>query len=157
MPLPVKLSDVVDHMDMCSEEDRDYLNRLTGEIVHVSEEYRQDDEDDEDDEELDDAPDWEKEERAKIKEALESEDYVALPGKFEIHEWSIMEDFARSVEDDAASEELQAALRGRGAFRYFKDTIRRLGIQSDWYQFRDEAFKEIAREWLQENEIPFVE
>ena len=154
MPLPVKLGDVVDHMDMCSEEDTDYLNRLTGEIVHVPEEYRGDTEDDE---ELDDVPDWQKEETAKIKEALESEDYVALPGKFEIHEWSIMDDFARSVEDEAASEQLQTVLRGRGAFRYFKDTIHRLGIQSDWYHFRDEAFKEIAREWLRENDIPFVE
>ena len=68
-----------------------------------------------------------------------------------------MEEFACSVDDEAASAELETVLHGRGAFRYFKDTIHRLGIQEDWYRFRDEAFKEIAREWLRENEIPFVE
>jgi hypothetical protein len=46
---------------------------------------------------------------------------------------------------------------GRTQIRYFKDTVRRLGIQQDWYRFRDEAFKEIARDWLLARDIPFVE
>ncbi len=154
MPLPVKLSDVVDHMDMVSDDAVTYLNRLTGEFVFVSEEAMQAAENEDD---WDDLPGWESEEMPEIKEAIESDDYIALPGKFEIHEWSIMEEFARSVDDEAASAELETVLHGRGAFRYFKDTIHRLGIQEDWYRFRDEAFKEIAREWLRENEIPFVE
>jgi len=68
-----------------------------------------------------------------------------------------MEQFANSVDDEEASDELLTALHGRGAFRYFKDTVRRLGIQQDWYRFRDEAFREIARDWLEAKGIPFVE
>ena len=154
MPIPVKLSDVVDQMDMLSDEASTYLNRRTGEMVFVSEECRLAAEDSD---EWDDLPDWEREDMPKIKEAVESEDYLVLPGKFEIHEWSIMEQFAQSIDDEAASEELLTALHGRGAFRYFKDTVRRLDIDKDWYRFRDEAFKEIARDWLQANNIPFVE
>ena len=111
----------------------------------------------EDPEEWDLLPDWQQEVMPKIKEALESEDYLTLPGKFKIHEWSIMEQFAYSVEDEAASDELLAAIHGRGGFRYFKDTVRRLGIEQDWYRFRDEAFKEIARDWPRAHGIPFVE
>jgi hypothetical protein len=154
MPIPVKLSDVVNEMEIIGDGTRTYLNRLTGEMVFVTdEEARAAEEPDE----WDELPGWQSEEMPKIKEALESEDYLVLPGKFEIHEWSIMERFAQSVADEEACDELLTALHGRGAFRYFKDTVRRLGIEQDWYRFRDEAFKEIAREWLLAHDIPFVE
>jgi Uncharacterised protein family (UPF0158) len=154
MPVPVKLSDVVDEMQVLGDETSTYLNRLTGEMVTVTAEERRAAEDPED---WDLLPDWHQEVMPKVKEALESEDYVFLPGKYQIHEWSIMEQFAHSVADDAASDELLTALHGSGAFRYFKDTVRRLGIVKDWYRFRDEAFKEIARDWLQAKGILFVE
>jgi len=154
MPIPVKLSDVVDQMDMLSDEASTYLNRLTGEFVFVTEESKRAAEDPD---EWDDLPDWQSEEMPEIKEALESEDYLVLPGKYEIHEWSIMERFAQSVADEEACDELLTALHGSGAFRYFKDTVHRLGIEQDWYRFRDEAFREIAREWLRAHDIPFIE
>ncbi len=154
MPIPVKLQDVVDQMDMLSDESSAYLNRVTGEMVYVPEGERFPGEDEDD---WDDTLDLENEESEDIEEVLKSDDFIALPGKFDIHEWSIMEDFTCSVADEAMREELHAAIHGRGAFRYFKDTVRRLGIQQDWYDFRDEAFKEIARDWLQANDIPFVE
>ena len=68
-----------------------------------------------------------------------------------------MEQFAYSVADEAASDELHTGIHGAGAFRYFKDTVRCLGIQQDWYRFRDEAFRKIARDWLRAHGIPFVE
>ena len=154
MPIPVKLRDVVNQMDTLSDEASTYLNRRTGEMVFVSEECRRAAEEPD---ELDDLPDWERQGMPEIEEALRSDDYLVLPGKYEIHEWSIMEEFAHSVDDEAASDELLTALHGRGAFRYFKDTVRRLGILQDWYRFRDEAFKEIARDWLIAHDIPFVE
>ena len=154
MPVPVKLSDIIDEMIISSDEASSYLNRVTGEIVLVTSEEANVAEDPED---WDLLPGWQQEVMPKIKEALESRDYLKLPGKYEIHEWSIMEEFAHSVDDEEASDELLTALHGRGAFRYFKDTVRGLGIQQDWYDFRDEAFKEIARDWLVAHDIPFVE
>jgi hypothetical protein len=47
---------------------------------------------------------------------------------------------------DRECEELLEAIRGRGAFRLFKVTLRRMGAEADWYAFRDNALKEIARE-----------
>ena len=154
MPIPVKLSEVVDEMSMSGDEISTYLNRVTGEMVTVTAEERRAAEDPED---WDLLPGWQQEVMPKIQEALESEDYLKLPGKYQIHEWSIMEQFAYSVADKAASDELHTAIHGAGAFRYFKDTVRRLGIQQDWYRFRDEAFRKIARDWLHAHDIPFVE
>ena len=85
----------------------------------------------------------------KAREVLASEDFIPLPGKFEIHEWSIMERFARSLTDAALSDELGAALHGQGAFRRFKDAVQRLGIADEWYRFRDAALEEIAIEFLE--------
>jgi hypothetical protein len=54
MPIPVKLSDVVDQMDMLSDEASTYLNRRTSEMVFVLEESRRAAEDPDD---WDDLPD----------------------------------------------------------------------------------------------------
>ncbi|MHC4632348.1 MAG: UPF0158 family protein, partial [Planctomycetota bacterium] len=45
--------------------------------------------------------------------------------------------------------------KGRGAFRRFNDAIRDYGIADDWYKYRDDALKEIAIEWCEENGIEF--
>jgi hypothetical protein len=37
----------------------------------------------------------------------------------------------------------------------FKSTIRRLKIEQKWYAFRQEALKEIAREWCPDHGIPW--
>jgi len=72
--------------------------------------------------------------------------FKCLPEKREINEYRMMEDFA----DKHNSAELFEAIDGRGAFRCFRSTIRRLGMQEEWYQFRDEQYKRIAQEWCEE-------
>ena len=66
-----------------------------------------------------------------------------------------MERFAWSLTDAAVSDELKAAVHGRGAFRRFKDIVHRLGIADDWYRFRDGALEEIAVEFLTAHGIEF--
>ena len=83
--------------------------------------------------------------------------FLALPSKFDVHECQIMEEFASSVEDEALRDELLSAIHGRGAFRYFKDVIHRRGVKEDWYNFRSEALREIAVEWLEENGLTYSE
>jgi len=39
----------------------------------------------------------------------------------------------------------------RAAFRNFKGTIRRLGIEEAWYAYKQRALEDIAREWLAEH------
>ena len=117
MPIPVKLSEVVDEMSMSGDEISTYLNRVTGEMVTVTAEERRAAEDPED---WDLLPGWQQEVMPKVKEALESEDYLKLPGKYEIHEWSIMEQFAYSVDDEAASDELLTAIHGRRRIPVFQ-------------------------------------
>ena len=95
MDAVVSLKDVVDAMDLPNSEWISYLNPKTGEIVTVTDEDRQLVEDEDLDEQ--DLPEWQRESVSKAREALESDDFLPLPGKFEIHEWSIMERFSASL------------------------------------------------------------
>jgi len=92
----------------------------------------------------------------KTQEVLNSDEYIALPDKFEIHEYAIMERFCYSIEDKQRSDELLSQIQGRGAFGRFKDVVHRHGIAEDWYRFRHEALEEIAVDWLKANSISFT-
>jgi hypothetical protein len=152
MAVMVSLRDVLDEMELSSDEATGYINRRTGELITLTHEVVALAEDPA---EAADAPQWEKDLLPKAREVMESEDFIPLPSKFEIHEWAIMEHFAGSLTDAAASNELDAALRGRGAFRRFKDTVYRLGIADEWYRFRDAALEEIAVEFLEAHGIAY--
>ena len=66
-----------------------------------------------------------------------------------------MEDFGTSLADDRHRSEVLEALRGRGAFRMFKSTVHRLGIEQDWCRHRDAAFERIAKAWLEANGVAY--
>lgn len=152
MSVIVSLRDVVGEMEALSDEHTAYINRKTGELFTVSDEERSLVED----EELpDNLPDWQREILPKIREVLNSEDFIPLPSKFEIHEWSIMEDFCRSLQDPDQKARLLDAIHGSGAFRRFKDMIHRMGIADEWNRFRTAALEEIAIHFLESNDIPF--
>jgi hypothetical protein len=112
----------------------------------------------EDDEPLEDYPDWQQEIIKAAKE-IENEtgDYIQLPTKFDIHEYSIMERFCLSLDDPKMSEIFYNLIKGGGAFGRFKNAIHRYDIADDWYKFRNEAYEEIAIDWCRENDIEFDE
>jgi uncharacterized protein (DUF608 family) len=131
-----------------------YINRKTGETHMVGgEDMDMIEEEDEIEEE--DLPDWQKESLAKAKEILNNDTWVALPGKFEIDESQIMQDFAESVTDEKLSGDLLNAIHGKGAFRYFKDVLDRYGREEDWYRFKQQALEKIAAEALEAAGIPY--
>lgn len=148
----VFLRDVLDEMELLSDEATVYINRKTGELITLTDEILALAEDPD---AAAEAPQWQKDLLPKAREVMGSEDFIPLPGKFEIHEWSIMERFAQSVTDGAVSDELNAAVHGRGAFRRFKDAVQRLGIADEWYQFRQTALEEIAIEFLEAHGIAY--
>jgi len=78
---------------------------------------------------------------------------LALPSQYEIHEYRIMEKFSHSQENNEVHDRLIKAISGRGAFRCFKDSIFDLDIEDQWYAYRDKAFKEIAVDWCEENQL----
>jgi hypothetical protein len=151
----VKLSEIVGEMELQHGQGSLYLNKETGEVVLLTDEEMLTEEGEATSEDL---PESAGEAKKVAKDILEnSENYEELPSKEEINEYRIMEDFCHSIEDRGVSEKLSAAIKGRGAFGRFKENIVRLGIEAKWFKYRKEAFRKIAIEWCEENQIDYID
>src|SRR5437899_648382 len=151
MPATVRLKDIVDALEMQFEESAAFLDLDTGQVETFSHALLCEAEDSCDEEP--DLPTWQKHEWEIAKRIVSTDRFQELPTKFEVHEWAIMQNFSRSVESDRIREDLLHAIHGAGAFRNFKDTLRRHGIESAWFAFRAEALRQIALDWCEENHI----
>ena len=83
--------------------------------------------------------------------------FLHFPTKYEIHEYSIMESFIESLPPGAARQELAQAIRGKGAFRRFKNGIYYHQLDQQWYAYRDLAYQEIAIRWCKDNGIEYMD
>jgi len=156
MNQPAKLSDLIEALEFDSSMHIMYFDRQTGRVVSVDRDVMSGVEEG-DEEQLQGLPDWQKEE-VEIAQAVcddNGERFISAPDKFEFHEYRHMERFIETVENEKAAEALWRAIRGRGAFRYFKDTAERLGLLERWFRYRDEAMKEFVIVWAEANNVPF--
>ena len=154
MRATVKLSDIVDALESTSEEIQFYLNLNTAEVLLKSEAEQLLNETETLEEEY---PDWDDDMQHSAEALMDSEDYIPLPDQYEIHEYSIMDDFCRAVQDKETRDALLSTIQGQGAFRRFKENIRQYDLEESWYQFRAEAFRGLAIEWCEANDIPYTE
>ena len=148
MTTKVSLIEVVDALEIATDEMSSFVSKRTGQVVTLSHEAMHLVEEDSS---KDDLPDWQEEELRLARDVLESTDWLGLPSKFEVHEWEIMNRFGQSLSVPAQREEVLDAIHGGGAFRQFKSTIRRLRLEDTWFAFRSSAFEDIARSWLSEH------
>jgi len=154
MAVTVKLRDIIEGLEFQSDEGSSYLNTTTSEMVYTTDyELRAA----EDETPRDHLPEWQIEALRVAKDILETDHYLPLPTKFDIYEYSIMERFCLSIEDDDICDHLCHAIRGRGAFRRFKDRIHEYGMADDWSKYRDAALREIAIGWCEGNGIPYTD
>lgn len=151
MTVVLSLRDIVDAIESQPNEGEAYLNPDTGEIILVTEDERALVEQGRSE---DDLPDWQREAMPKIREALESDRFLALPDRFEVHEWEIMERFSLE-QNEQARKMLLSAIHGSGAFRHFRSAVERLGLLDAWYRYREQAIQQIARDWLEEHKLAY--
>jgi Uncharacterised protein family (UPF0158) len=154
MTPPVKLTDIIEGMDFQSDERSSYLNTVTGEVVSIAEEELRAAEAEAP---LDNYPAWQHDAIRTAGEILATDHYLPLPDRFEINEYRIMERFCLSVDDEDIQGDLCDAIRGRGAFRRFKDRVQAYGMAEAWYRYRDAALREIAVAWCEEHGIVYTE
>jgi hypothetical protein len=136
--------EIIGILEMLSDESHAYMHKDTGELIIVSDEELLAAEEEDS---LDDFPDWQKANIATAKEIISSDNYVALPDQCDIHVWQMMKDFCGTVSDEAIGIALMESLHGQGAFRRFKDMVCRHGIEKQWYEFKNQAYRRIVEEW----------
>ncbi len=134
--MKVKLSEIIDAIEMTDQESEYFLDKETGELVWTNDFAMT------------------SEEKEEAYDALDEHGFYRLPSSFDINEYSIMEDFVYLL-PESKRERLARAISGKGAFRRFKDGIRRMGIEEQWYDYQGDAYKRMAIEWCEENEIEY--
>ena len=94
-----------------------------------------------------------------LEELIESsgDRFLRFPTKYDIHEYSIMENFVYSLPDGTVRQELSNAICGRGAFQRFKNGIRYHRLEQQWYDYRDQAYREIAIRWCRDEGLEYTE
>jgi hypothetical protein len=153
MGAKVSLNQVIEALELASDEMSWFVSKQTGQVVMVSHEAMGLAEDDS----KTDLADWQEEEVHTARDVLESTDWLGLPSKFDVHEWEIMSRFGQSLSVPAQREEVMDAIHGSGAFRQFKSTIRRLRLDDTWSSFRNSAFEDMARSWLNDHDFEIVD
>ncbi len=150
MKARIKISDIVGAFDAQGDMALSYVNVGNGQVVTISEEYIDCAHIDLEDESL---PEWLRNEYALGNDVVESDDFIALPSQYDIHEYTIMLGFADAQSDSVIRGKLVASLRGKGAYRRFKDTAIESGVIEHWYVHRERAIAAIAIDWCRENDI----
>jgi hypothetical protein len=150
MAAVVNLQDIVDELSVTSEEMRSYVDRekvVSVMLEDLSAAESGDTDESGEDDELDTA----------VSILENPQRYERLPTQRDVNEWEIMHEFCEQVQSPDRRKGLLSAIRGSGAFRRFKDLAAEYNILEDWYAFRDEALREFARDWCEENDIPYTE
>ncbi|WP_047152805.1 UPF0158 family protein [Aneurinibacillus tyrosinisolvens] len=155
MSIQVKLQDIIEGIEVQADSIRTFLNTNTGDVISVSEDNLRAAEDEEP---MDHLPNWQQEDLKIAYDVVENfEDYKELPTKFEINEYEMMEDFCLTIRNEKNQALMLNLIKGKGTFRRFKDIIVQLGIDVQWYSYRDQCYKQIAMEWCQDNNVDYVE
>ena len=127
----LSLADVVEAMEMTSDDNQTYYNALTGELHTSFDRFAYGDVDQPE-------PD------------LEADGWIPLPDSYDIEDLRWMRDFAREQPDPMGSLLLDAAFE-RHPYRRFKDRAANLGFLNDWFAYREERMREVARDWFEDN------
>jgi hypothetical protein len=145
----ISIKELVEAFEMQDDEIDFFLNPTTGEIRSVTVDDRFLLERSTSPESL---PAWQREALPLIRDVLESKDWLQLPHRTDIHRWSIMKRFCETHCGEVRAE-LMNAIRGRGAFRMFREVLDGRGLRDAWLAFRRSALDETARKWLESYQL----
>ncbi len=162
----VSYTDLEIAFSMQGSEYQNWLDKQTGEVIsydsHIEDELLTGGD-------LSDLPKWQQEEVENARrvlralgdlpgedgnEAVEPDRYVTIP-RIETHDaYETMVDFVETVRSDHLRELLSVALRGKGAFRRFKDVLLDYPAERErWFEFESRRERETIEEWAQEQGV----
>ncbi|MCD8161344.1 MAG: UPF0158 family protein [Clostridiales bacterium] len=132
--MKIKLQEVIDAIEQADDDWTGFYDTLTGETVWVGD------------------PLMTGESYEELEALIDSSGnrFYRLPTKFDIHEYGIMRDFVDDLPAGALQNQLASAIRGRGAFRRFRNILSHYGMEQQWYDYRDEAYRQIAIRWCRD-------
>lgn len=153
--MKVDLNDVIECIEYEGELLTHYYNKKTGIIIYVEDDstssYKA-----EDVKELHKFEEWERELINTLNDfKVNPQDYIQLPSKEQMDEFSMMIDFCNTLENSEVKENLLKSSKNKDSFRKLREAIESNGLLNQWYDYREDAEKHIAMKWCKDNNIEF--
>ncbi len=152
----LNIYELVSQLDMMFEENSYFIDISTGKIIEIENRFLEMAEEGEDGD-IASLLGWEKKEISLAENILTNKkDMVSFPNKYEIDEYHIIEDFSESYSNEYIRIFLLEVIKGRGAFRRFKNAVHNFNIEKEWYKYKDSYMLKFAKEWCEINEIEYI-
>ncbi|MDB5246987.1 MAG: hypothetical protein JWQ40_1381 [Segetibacter sp.] len=85
-------------------------------------------------------------------EALDNPDkYLRIEPVSPREAFRVMADFVETVHDKHMQQRLTDALDGRKPFANFNHLVHSTNVRQQWFDFKNRAYTEMAKEWIEEN------
>ena len=139
--MKIKLQQVIQAIEEADDVFTSFLDTKTGKTVYLADPLMTGETDETLAAEMEDTP----------------ERFLRFPTKYEIHQYRIMEDFIDQLSPGKAQEELAYAIRGKSAFRRFKQSVRFHGLEQHWYDYLAKAYRELVIRWCAEEGLEYTE
>lgn len=155
----VNIQKIVDELQMRFIDTTVYYNKITGEILNIQDDDFRIVEDDDFEKNIENYPEWQRKHLKEVYHLLynDMDNYIALPGYFEIKDSDIMKEFINTISNNNKRIQLENCMWQKGMYRKFKDKLIEIGLENEYYKFYDEKLKEIAIEWCKENNLEYEE
>lgn len=155
MAAEVELDVIIEALEMADDSISSYLDVETGEVHSITEEEFDLAEDPQT--AIEDLPNWQREAvtLARSIQKQEGKRYMALPDKFDVHEWAMMDRFSMTLRDAQMRNDFHGGIRGAGAFRLFKHLLTEYDLWDGWNRFKQVELRQMAIEWCKENGITY--
>jgi hypothetical protein len=155
MAAEVELDVIIEALEMADDSISSYLDVETGEVHSITEEEFDLAEDPQT--AMEDLPNWQREAvtLARGIQKQEGKRYMALPDKFDVHEWAMMDRFSMTLRDAQMRNDFHGGIRGAGAFRLFKHLLTEYDLWDAWNRFKQVELRQMAIEWCKENGITY--
>jgi len=155
MAAEVELDEIIEALEMADDSISSYLDVETGEVHSITEEEFDLAEDPQT--AIEDLPNWQREAITLARSIQKQEDkrYMALPDKFDVHQWAMMDRFSMTLRDAQVRNDFHGGIRGAGAFRLFKHLLTEYDLWDAWNRFKQVELRQMAIEWCKENGITY--
>lgn len=150
----ITLEDIIEVHEMDTDEMKSYYHKGLNCMVVITEndlEFAKLGKD------INEVEEWKRESIEHAKEYLENKDnFLEFPNVDDYKEESLIKPFINWM-GDKLSEDIKREIPSDASLKEFKEVIFKHFLSDKWYEFRDEAFFEIARKWCIDNNIEYAE
>jgi len=146
----LRLEDIVNELELISDEGNSFLNKTTGELFHISHKEFEHIKAGLKNDTFKKV--WPVEKSFDPRKIFRNKNYIQLPTRSEINEYGIMMKFLLDISDVRIHNEVYNSMRNNnGGSSALIDIMRKYNAGDEWYKYKRKAFRQIAIDWCKNN------